>query len=87
MAELARRMQVSRDWIERRIPNGTISIVRDALTHRLLFPDTDDTLASFTELKAGAVDRIDCTQQTNQYCTQQTNESLAEFAVTELSNC
>ena len=66
MAELARRLQVSRDWIERRIRNGTISIVRDAATHRLLFPDTDDTLASFTELKAGAVDRIDCTQQTNQ---------------------
>jgi hypothetical protein len=66
MAELARRLQVSRDWIERRIRNGTISLVRDAATHRLLFPDTDDTLASFTELKAGAVDRIDCTQQTNQ---------------------
>ena len=66
MAELARRLQVSRDWIERRIRNGTISIVRDAATHRLLFPDTDDTLASFTELKAGAVGRIDCTQQTNQ---------------------
>ena len=56
MAELARRLQVSRNWIERRIRNGTISIVRDAATHRLLFPDTDDTLASFTELKAGAVD-------------------------------
>src|SRR3954454_20988338 len=66
MAELARRLQVSRDWIERRIRTGTISIVRNAATHRLLFPDTDDTLVGFTELKAGAVDRIDCTQQTNQ---------------------
>ena len=66
MAELARRLQVSRDWIERRIRNGTIAIVRDADTRRFLFPDTDDTLASFEELKAGAVDHLDCTQSTNQ---------------------
>ena len=30
MAELARRLQVSRDWLERRIRNGTIAIARDA---------------------------------------------------------
>jgi DNA invertase Pin-like site-specific DNA recombinase len=65
MAELARRLEVSRDWIERRIRNGTITITRDAATRRFLFPDTDDTLARFTELKAGTVDRLDCTPSTN----------------------
>jgi DNA invertase Pin-like site-specific DNA recombinase len=59
MAELARRLQVSRDWIERRIRNGTIAIARDATSHRFLFPDTNDTLARFQELKAGIVDHLD----------------------------
>jgi excisionase family DNA binding protein len=65
MAELARRLQVSRDWIERRIRNGKISIVRDAETRRFLFPDTDDTLAKFEALKAGTIDHLDCTQSTS----------------------
>ena len=65
MAELARRLEVSRDWIERRIRNGTIAITRDAATHRFLFPDTDDTLDSFTKLKAGTVDRLDYTPSTD----------------------
>jgi DNA invertase Pin-like site-specific DNA recombinase len=59
MAELARRLRVSRDWLERRIRNGTIAIARDAASGRLLFPDTDVTLAHFQELKAGLVDHLD----------------------------
>ena len=59
MAELARRLQVSRDWLERRIRNGTIAIARDAASGRFLFPDTDTTLARFEELKAGLVDHLD----------------------------
>ena len=38
MAELARRLQVSRDWIERRIRNGTITIARDAASRSLPVP-------------------------------------------------
>jgi DNA invertase Pin-like site-specific DNA recombinase len=66
LAELARKLQVSRDWIERRIRNGKIAIVRDAETRRFLVPDTDETLARFEALKAGAVDHLDCTQSANQ---------------------
>jgi DNA invertase Pin-like site-specific DNA recombinase len=66
LAELARKLQVSRDWIERRIRNGRIAIVRDAETRRFLVPDTDETLARFEALKAGAVDHLDCTQSANQ---------------------
>ena len=58
MAELARRLQVSRDWIERRIRNGTIAIARDTASRRFLFPDADATLARFEELKAGLVDHL-----------------------------
>jgi hypothetical protein len=65
LAELARKIQVSRDWIERRIRNGRITIVRDAETRRFLVPDTDATLARFEALKSGAVDHLDCTQSTN----------------------
>jgi DNA invertase Pin-like site-specific DNA recombinase len=66
LAELARKLQVSRDWIERRIRNGRIAIIRDAETCRFLVPDTDETLARFEALKAGAVDHLDCTQSANQ---------------------
>ena len=59
MAELAPRLQVSRDWLERRMRNGTILITRDAVSGRILFPDTNATLARFEELKAGPVDRLD----------------------------
>jgi DNA invertase Pin-like site-specific DNA recombinase len=65
LAELARKLQVSRDWIERRIRNGKIAIVRDAKTRRFLVPDTDDTLARFEALKSGAVDHLDCTPSSN----------------------
>jgi hypothetical protein len=65
MAELARRLHVSREWIERRIRNGMIIITRDAAARRFLFPDTDDTLDSFAKLKAGTVDRLDYTHSTD----------------------
>jgi DNA invertase Pin-like site-specific DNA recombinase len=65
LAELARKLQVSRDWIERRIRNGKIAIVRDAETRRFLVPDTDETLARFEALKSGAVDHLDCTPSSN----------------------
>ena len=66
MAELARRLRVSRDWLERRIRNGTIAIARDAASGRLLFSDTDVTLAHFQELKAGLVDHLDYLPSTAQ---------------------
>ena len=65
MAELARRLHVSREWIERRIRNGKIIITRDVAARRFLFPDTDDTLDNFAKLKAGTVDRLDYTQSTD----------------------
>ena len=66
MAELTRRLQVSRDWLERRIRNGTIAITRDAASGRFLFPNTDTTLARFKALKAGLVDRLDDLPSTDQ---------------------
>jgi hypothetical protein len=65
MAELATKLQVSRDWIERRIRNGKISIACDAETRRLLFPDTGDTLAKFEALKSGALDHLEYLQSSN----------------------
>ncbi|MBV1798717.1 hypothetical protein [Siccirubricoccus sp. G192] len=56
MAELARRLQVSRCWIERRIWNGTIVIARDAAAKRYLFPDTEETIAALQTLKSGNAD-------------------------------
>ena len=66
MAELARQLQVSSDWIERRIRNGTIVVARNAATRRFLFPDTDDILARFAELKAGMVNHLDCMPSADQ---------------------
>ena len=65
MAELARRVQVSRCWIERRIWNGTIVITRDATAKRYLFPDTEDTVAALLRLKSGEVNRLDLAQNAN----------------------
>ena len=59
MAELAKRLRVSRAWLERRVRDGTIAIARDAASGRFLVPDTDATLARFEELKAGLVDHLD----------------------------
>jgi predicted site-specific integrase-resolvase len=50
MAELARQLQVSRYWIERRIHVGTIRIVWDAEAKRYLFPDTKATIAALQQL-------------------------------------
>jgi DNA invertase Pin-like site-specific DNA recombinase len=58
LAELARRLQVPRSWIERRIWNGTIVIDRDAAAKRYLFPDTEETIATLRELKSGNIDRL-----------------------------
>jgi excisionase family DNA binding protein len=65
ISELAGWLGVSRDWIGRRIRNGTIAATRDPAAGRFLFPDTDDTLASFAALKAGTIDHLDCTLSTN----------------------
>jgi hypothetical protein len=58
MAELARRLQVSRYWIERRIRDGTIRIVWDAEAKRYLFPDTEATIAALQQLKSGKAGQI-----------------------------
>src|SRR5919199_1509309 len=56
MAELVRRLQVSRYWIEQRIRDGTIAIERDAEVQRYLFPDTKATITAFQQLKSGKTD-------------------------------
>jgi len=56
MAELARRVQVSRSWIERQIWKGTIVVARDAAAKRHLFPDTGETIAALQQLKSGEID-------------------------------
>jgi DNA invertase Pin-like site-specific DNA recombinase len=58
MAELAKRLQVSRCWIERRIWNGTIAITRNVTAKRYLFPDTEATIAAFQQLKSGETDHL-----------------------------
>jgi len=44
IAELTRKLPISRHWIHRHISNGTITIARDPDTHRYLFPDAADTI-------------------------------------------
>jgi hypothetical protein len=65
MAELARRLQVSRYWIERRIRGGTIAIPRDAAAKRYLFPDTEATIAALRKLKSGKTDHRNLGPNTN----------------------
>jgi Recombinase zinc beta ribbon domain len=65
MAELARRLQVSRYWIERRIRGGTIAIPRDAEAKRYLFPDTEATIAALRKLKSGKTDHLNLGPNTN----------------------
>src|SRR3954468_3204052 len=65
MAELARRLKVTRDRLERRVRDGTIAIARDAADGRFLVPDTDPTLARFEALKAGLVDHLDSLPSTD----------------------
>ena len=56
--QLADRIVVKRHWIYDRIHNGTIAIARDKSTGLYLFPDTAGTLASFQQLRAGQLDRL-----------------------------
>ena len=65
MAELARRVQVPRCWIERRIWNGKIAAARDAAAKRYLFPDTEETIAALQRLKSGQVDHLDFAPNTS----------------------
>ena len=65
MAELARRLQVSRYWIERRIRGGTIAITRDAEAKRYLFPDTEATIAALHKLKSGKAAHLDLRPNTS----------------------
>jgi DNA invertase Pin-like site-specific DNA recombinase len=58
MAELARRLQVNRCWIERRIHDGTIRITRDTEAKRYLFPDTEATIVALQQLKSGKTGHI-----------------------------
>jgi DNA invertase Pin-like site-specific DNA recombinase len=58
MAEMAKRLQVSRSWIERRISSGTIVIARDAAAKRYLFPDTKESIAALQRLKSGKIDHL-----------------------------
>jgi hypothetical protein len=65
IAELTRRLPVSRSWLYWHIRNGTIGVSRDPAARRYLFPDTDATVSSLQRLKAGTVDRIEFVQPTN----------------------
>ena len=46
-------------------PRTPTVIARDAASGRVLFPDTDATLARFEALKAGLVDHLDCLPSTD----------------------
>jgi DNA invertase Pin-like site-specific DNA recombinase len=65
MAELIRRLQVSRYWIEQRIRNGTIAVSRDAEVQRYLFPDTKATIAAFQKLKSGKTNHLEFAPRTS----------------------
>jgi hypothetical protein len=65
MAELIRRLQVSRYWIEQRIRNGTIAVLRDAEVQRYLFPDTKAAIAAFQKLKSGKTDHLEFAPRTS----------------------
>ena len=62
IAELARRLQVSRYWIERRLGGGRIAISRDDAAKRYLFPDTEDSMAALQRLKSGEIQHVDFAQ-------------------------
>jgi hypothetical protein len=65
IAEVARKLGVPRHWIHRHISNGTIAVARAPDTHRYLFPDTDDTIARFEELRAGKLHCLRFDQHSN----------------------
>jgi hypothetical protein len=62
VAELARRLQVSRYWIGRRVGDGRIAIGRDEAAKRHLFPDTEGSIAALQRLKSGEIQRVDFAQ-------------------------
>jgi hypothetical protein len=53
ITEIAKRLNISREWIKRRIHNGTIAIQLDPYDKRYLFPDTPETIAALQDIKAG----------------------------------
>ena len=65
MSELARRVQVPRCWLERRIWNGTIAVARDTAAKRYLFPDIEETIAALQRLKSGQVDHLNFAPNTS----------------------
>ncbi|CAH2605823.1 Recombinase family protein (plasmid) [Rhodovastum atsumiense] len=65
MSELARRLQVSRGWIEHHVRNGTIVIVRDVAAKRYLFPDTKKTIDVLKKLRLGKIDHINFVTSTS----------------------
>jgi hypothetical protein len=65
MAELARRLQVSRSWLERRLCNGTIAIARDPEAKRYLFPDTEATMTALQQVKSGKIHHVDLVPSTS----------------------
>jgi hypothetical protein len=60
--EVATDLGVSVNWVSGRIRRGVIRIDRDPDTGRYLFPDTDKTMWALRQLRAGAIARIDLTQ-------------------------
>jgi DNA invertase Pin-like site-specific DNA recombinase len=65
MAELARRLQVTRCWVERRIQDGTIAIARDPEAKRYLVPDTEATMAALQQVKSGKLNHLDLVPKTS----------------------
>jgi DNA invertase Pin-like site-specific DNA recombinase/uncharacterized protein YndB with AHSA1/START domain len=65
MAEIARRLQVSRSWLARRLCNGTIAIARDPEAKRYLFPDTEATMTALQHVKSGKIHHVDLVPSTS----------------------
>ncbi|MFL5336396.1 MAG: helix-turn-helix domain-containing protein, partial [Geminicoccaceae bacterium] len=66
ISELARQLQVSRSWIDRRIRDGTIAIRRDVAAKRYLFPETEDSRAALQRLMSGEAHHLDFAPSANQ---------------------
>lgn len=58
VSQLARTLNVPRNWIHDRIYNGTISINKDPNTGLLLFPDNPTTFEMFISLKNGTLNKL-----------------------------
>lgn len=58
MPQLARALGITKHWIDDRIHNGTIRVVRDRRTNLYLFPDQSKTLTSFKHLQAGKLHQL-----------------------------